>query len=238
MAFDTLIDSLPRSLPSATDEDWRFTPLARLQKASLGQKKPQPQAENAARAIANVKRADCDCLILAQGRAEFEQNSESALTLSHASGKIDLQKFHLGASDAAQKILPAADSYVHLRLADGVKSQRPLHIIHDVATAPPLLRIELGDGAEIEIIENFILPANSSDMLWHRQASFITLGKDARLRRFTSGLNYRQNSFITRMVFGHLADSAHWDDTDLVLMAGENAPNLSPGFSRDRKSVV
>ncbi|OIO74403.1 MAG: Fe-S cluster assembly protein SufD [Zetaproteobacteria bacterium CG1_02_53_45] len=158
-----------RGLPTTRDEDWKYTDLSRIS-ALLGEQWWQAAAateiDAAAFAIPNL---DAYHMIFVNGRFDAEASDLPAgITVSSLAGliqdepdkTIELMAYHADA--ALSSGLTAANSALAsdgacICIAANTRLDKPLHILHvnDGGTSHLRSSIEVGQHAELEIIEHF-----------------------------------------------------------------------------------
>ena len=246
---------ISQTLPAAKDEDWRFTPIARLLNAPVSQggnagkqDRDAMAMQNYGRVIEAAKLPNYSHIVVVNGEVTEPKTAQSAIN------SLDLSKFTpmMGKATLSKRILSEISHFTKISLGSGETAPKPMQIIQITSTSsgqytPSLLVIELGDSAQAEIIETWIDASVEIGELpsWRNHLTLTILGQQAILKQFRHDYSWVGQkltplrdcqNFITISTYAHICDRASWHLHDLIL-AGDNsatgqATTKSSVFSR------
>ena len=243
---------ISQTLPAAKDEDWRFTPIARLLNAPVSQgiigarqDRDGIAAQNFDRVITAAKMPNYAHIVVVNGEVTEPKTAQSTINTLNGTKFTPM----MGEANLSQRILSEISHFSKISVGSGETAPKPIQIIHITSTSsgqytPSLLVIELGDSAQAEIIETWIDASVEIGELpsWRNHLTLTTLGKQAKLKQFRqdarwSGqklipIRHRKN-FITTSTYAHLSEHAAWHLHDVIL-AGDTGHHTakSSAFSR------
>lgn len=170
-------------LPEARNEAWKYTPLRALAQrayaradAGVAASVPLPSFTlpglDGARAVFvdGVFRADLSSLDAGQG-VELSSLAAAVLAQPEPLRFALANRYRRGAADAFAHLNAAlATDGLVLRVADGVRMAKPLHVVHATSGAQPdtawhaRVLVEVGKGAHADVVEHFVSAGDGAQL--------------------------------------------------------------------------